>query len=88
MASSRLAVRLATLAPEVLAEYAASLCECFHQSSGADALLAQHQPLPGWCVDVLLSPDLLPHIMEPLALADEQHLTQAVREDHDEEHDI
>ncbi len=34
----------------------------------ADALIAKVSPLPSWCVDVLLSPDLLPQLFSSLGL--------------------
>ena len=36
----------------------------------ADALIAQVAPLPSWCVDVLLSPDLLPQLFSSLGLSE------------------
>ena len=51
---------------EELLELAASGCAADAQiARRADALIAQRKPLPSWCVDeVLLSPDLLPHVVE------------------------
>ena len=39
----------------------------------ADALIAQVVPLPSWCVDVLLSPDLLPQLFSALARGLSEH---------------
>ena len=36
----------------------------------ADALIAKVAPLPSWCVDVLLSPDLLPQLFSSLGLTE------------------
>ena len=37
----------------------------------ADAILAAHKPLPQWAVEgVLLSSDLVPHLLAPLQLKD------------------
>ena len=72
MPSDRLSLRLSQLPHDVLAELAAQLCS---ESAGlqamADECLATHKPLPLWAVDrVLLSPDLMPHILGPLGLED------------------
>ena len=70
--SSRLAVRLATLPHDALAELAAQLCaESGVAAAQAGAVLAAHQPVPQWAVEgVLLSSDLLPHVLAPLELED------------------
>ena len=41
-------------------ELAAEACEGSRElKNKADALIAQVAPLPAWCVDILMSPDLL-----------------------------
>ena len=72
---SRLAVRLDVLTREELLQLAADaldeLPKSHHLRHRADALVAEHKPLPARCVDgVLLSPDLLPHLFESLSLRD------------------
>ena len=53
--------RLAKLSHAQLVELAAEACERSRKiKNKADALIAQVAPLPSWCVDILLSPDLLP----------------------------
>ena len=74
-APSRLALRLGALSRDELLELAADaldeLPEPHRLHRRADALIAQRKPLPSWCVDkVLLSPDLLPHVVESLSLGD------------------
>ncbi len=52
--------RLAKLSHAHLVELAAKACESSPQlKNKADALIAQVAPLPAWCVDILMSPDLL-----------------------------
>lgn len=42
-----------------------------HAPSSTDILVSKCMPLPDWCVtDVLLSPDLMPHLFEPLTFKD------------------
>ena len=72
---SRLAIRLDALPREALLKLAAEalteLHEDHHLHSHTDALIAHHKPLPAWCVEsVLLSPDLLPHLIDSLSLDD------------------
>ena len=70
--SSRLAVRLAKLPHDALAEFAAQLCaDDSAAAAQAEALLAAHDPVPQWAVEgVLLSSDLVPHVLAPLELED------------------
>ena len=70
--SSRLAVRFAQLPHDALAELAAQLCaDGGAAAAQAEAVLAAHQPVPQWAVDgVLLSSDLVPHVLAPLDLED------------------
>ena len=79
--SSRLAVRLATLphdalvqlfSHEALAELAAQACaDSPAVAARAEAVLAAHQPVPQWAVEgVLLSSDLVPHVLAPLEQED------------------
>ena len=69
--TSRLAVRLAQLPHDVLAELAAELCTDGYAEMRAAAVLAVHQPVPQWAVEkVLLSNDLVPHLLAPLQLED------------------
>jgi len=71
LAKSRRAHRLLALPHDVLAELLATSCETdLALCARADALLQQEKPLPGWCTDILLSPDLLPHLLELLELCD------------------
>ena len=52
--------RLAKLSHAQLLEFAADACESSPEiKNKADALIAQVAPLPSWCVDILMSPDLL-----------------------------
>ena len=69
---SRLAVRFARLPHDALAELAAQLCaEGGAAAAQAEAVLAAHQPVPQWAVEgVLLSSDLVPHVLAPLELED------------------
>ena len=73
---SRLAIRLDALPHDVLQKLAAeALTELpvgHRLHSHTDALIAQQRPLPAWCVEsVLLSPDLLPHLVDSLSLDDQ-----------------
>jgi len=69
--AQRLSTRLAALPHEALLKIAALGCALDEEVKGcAEALLAHHSPLPSWCVDMLLSPDLLPHFFASLTLED------------------
>ena len=70
--ASRIAARLADLPHAQLLEIAAAGCEASTQiMTRADALLAAHKPLALWAVEgVLLSSDLVPHLLAPLQLED------------------
>ena len=72
MPSSRLVARLGQLPHIVLAELAAQLCcESAALQATAEEYLAAHNPLLHEMVQrVLLSPDLVPHILGPLGLED------------------
>eukprot|EP00964_Phaeocystis_antarctica_P119776 scaffold83530_cov58-Phaeocystis_antarctica.AAC.5 len=72
MPSNRLSLRLGQLPHDVLAELAAQLCsESPAQQATAEECMAAHSPLPHEMVDrVLLSPDLVPHILGPLEAED------------------
>ena len=65
--TSRYATRLAALPPDVLLSLAAMACENLpHEAirAAADASLAVHSPFPQWAHDeVILSTDLLPHLL-------------------------
>ena len=66
---SRLAARMRKLPHAVVADLAAEMaCEEAEQAQRiADKCLAHHCPVPAWAVaDVLLSPDLLPVLLESL----------------------
>jgi hypothetical protein len=69
---SRIAARLSALSRAQLLEIAAAGCEASAQvKNRADALLAVHKPLAQWAVEgVLLSSDLVPHLLAPLQLED------------------
>ena len=69
---SRAAARLADLSHAQLVEIAAAGCEASTEvKNRADALLAAHKPLAQWAVEgVLLSSDLVPHLLAPLQLED------------------
>ena len=69
---SRLAARLFELSHAQLLEIAIAGCEASTEvESRADAILAAHKPLPQWAVEgVLLSGDLVPHLLAPLQLED------------------
>ena len=70
--ASRMAARLADLSHAQLVEIAAAGCEASTQvKNRADAILAAHKPLAQWAVEgVLLSSDLVPHLLAPLQLED------------------
>ena len=70
--TSRAAARLADLSHAQLLEIAAAGCEASTQvRNRADAILAAHKPLAQWAVEgVLLSSDLVPHLLAPLQLED------------------
>ena len=66
-----LSSRLANLSYAQLLEIAVDLCESSPElKNKADALIAKVAPLPSWCVDVLLSPDLLPQLFSSLGLSE------------------
>ena len=63
--------RLAKLSHAQLVELAAEACESSPElKNKADALIAQVAPLSAWCVDILMSPDLLPQLFSSLGLSD------------------
>ena len=63
--------RLAKLSHAQLLEFAADACESSPEiKNKADALIAQVAPLPAWCVDILMSPDLLPQLFSSLGLSE------------------
>ena len=64
--------RLAKFSHVPLLEIAAAGCEASAEvKNRADALLAAHKPLAQWAVEgVLLSSDLVPHLLAPLQLED------------------
>ena len=70
--ASRLAARLVDLSHAQLLEIAAAGCEASAEvKNRADAILAAHKPLAQWAVEgVLLSSDLVPHLLAPLQLQD------------------
>jgi len=62
---------LKALSREALLELAAAGCAADTAvCRRAEALLTQQHPLPDWCVQVMLSPDLLPQIFAGLSLSD------------------
>ena len=64
-------LRLAKLSYAQLLEIAVDACEGSPElKNKADALIAKVSPLPSWCVDVLLSPDLLPQLFSSLGLSE------------------
>ena len=69
---SRMGPRLFELSHAQLLEIAAAGCEASADvKNRADAILAAHMPLPQWAVEgVLLSSDLVPHLLAPLQLED------------------
>ena len=72
MPSTRLSLRLGQLPHAVLADLAAQLCsESPALQAAAEECMAAHKPLPHEMVErVLLSPDLVPAILGPLAAED------------------
>ena len=63
--------RLANLSYAQLLEFAVGACERRPKlKNKADALIAEVAPLPLWCVDVLLSLDLLPQLFSSLGLSE------------------
>ena len=72
MPPDRLSLRLGQLPHDVLAELAAQLCsDSPALQAAAEECMAAHTPLPHWAVDrVLLSADLLPHLLGPLVAED------------------
>ena len=63
--------RLANLSYEQLLEIAVDGCARSKRTKNkADALIALVVPLPLWCVDVLLSPDVLPQLFSSLGLSE------------------
>ena len=63
--------RLATLSHAQLFELAVDACESSPEiKNKPDALIAEVAPLPSWCVDILLSPDLLPQLFSSLGLSE------------------
>ena len=72
MAPSRLAMRLGELSHAQLLQIAVAGCEASSEINNlADAFFATHKPLPQWAVEgVLLSNDLVPHILASLQLED------------------
>ena len=66
-----LPLRLAELSYAQLLGLAVDGCESSPElKNKADALIAAVAPLPSWCVDVLLSPDLLPQLFSSLGLSE------------------
>ena len=64
-------LRLAKLSYTQLLELAVDACKSSSRlKNKADALIAEVAPLPSWCVDVLLSPDLLPQLFSSLGLSE------------------
>jgi len=70
--ASRAAARLADLSHAQLLAIAAAGCEASAEvRNRADAILAAHKPLAQWAIEgVLLSSDLVPHLLAPLQLED------------------
>ena len=63
--------RLAKLSYAQLLELTVDACESSPElKKKADALIAKVAPLPSWCVDILLSPDLLPQLFSSLGLSE------------------
>ena len=66
-----LQLRLAKLSHAQLLELAWTACKSSPElKNKADALIAQVAPLPAWCVDILMSPDLLPQLFSSLGLSE------------------
>jgi hypothetical protein len=72
MPPDRLSLRLGQLPHDVLAELAAQLCsDSPALQAAAEECMAAHTPLPHELVErVLLSPDLVPHLLGPLVAED------------------
>ena len=73
MPSNRLSLRLGQLPHDVLADLAARLCSDSPalQAAAEECMAAHKPPLPHEMVErVLLSPDLVPHIVGPLEAED------------------
>jgi hypothetical protein len=72
MPPDRLSLRLGQLPHDVLAELAARLCsDSPALQAAAEECMAAHTPLPHWAVDrVLISADLVPHLLGPLEAED------------------
>ena len=70
--TSRIPARLADLSHAQLLEIASLGCEASAEvKNWADTILAAHKPLAQWAVEgVLLSSDLVPHLLAPLRLED------------------
>ena len=70
--SSRVALRLGELSHAQLLEIAIAGCEASSEVKNlADAFIAAQKPLAQWAVEgVLLSSDLVPHVLAPLQLED------------------
>ena len=65
------AARLAALSHAQLVELAVVACQSSSECKNkADALLAQVAPLPAWCVDILMSTDLLPRLFSSIGLSE------------------
>ena len=63
--------RLAKLSHAQLLGFAVDACERSTKlKHKAAALIAQVVPLPSWCVDILLSPDLLAELFSSLGPSD------------------
>ena len=63
--------RLANLSYAQLIEFAVEACESSPElKKKADVLIAEVAPLPSWCVDALLSSDLLPELFSSLRLSE------------------
>ena len=66
-----LQLRLAKLSHAQLLKFAVDACKSSPEiKNKADALIAQVAPLPLWCVDILMSPDLLPQLFSSLGLSE------------------
>ena len=61
--------RLGNLSYAQLLDIAVDACKTSPElKNKADALIAEVAPLPSWCVDILLSPDLLPQLFSSFGL--------------------
>ena len=66
-----LSSRLTNLSYAQLFAFAVDACESSPElKNKADALIAEVAPLPSWCVDILLSPDLLPQLFSSFGLSE------------------